>query len=285
MMRHLWAICKKEDILRVKWIHSYMIKHHCFWSMKLPTDSSWTLRKIFELRREGQQFIKVHVGNGRNTFLWYDNWHSLGPLYLRFGDRVVSLFGRSLNAKFSFIIHDGEWRWQRGRSDLVRDIIASTPHDLVPCMDRVDRVFWSLKANGCDSTKSAWSGIRSCAPEVDWFHMVWYPKSVPRWFFIQWIAILNRMSTKDRLSAWGVLNDRECRIFGLTLEAYVGLFLMLGIYIQKFNRAFPIVREVLSNLSYSNLASLPLSITFGKRGIIESFSILDMILLLLISIL
>ncbi|KAG5554069.1 hypothetical protein RHGRI_011815 [Rhododendron griersonianum] len=58
---------------------------------------------------------------------------------------------------------------------------------------------------------------------------------------------------------------------------------MLGIYIQKFNGAFPFVREVLSNLSYSNLASLPLSITFGRRGIIESFSILDMILLLLIS--
>lgn len=26
MMRHLWALCKKEDILRVKWVHAYVIK-------------------------------------------------------------------------------------------------------------------------------------------------------------------------------------------------------------------------------------------------------------------
>lgn len=82
MLRHLWALCKKEDILWVKWVHSYIIKSQCIWNMHLPTDSSWTLRKIFGLRDMGLRFIKSVVGNGKNTFLWLDNWHTLGPLFL-----------------------------------------------------------------------------------------------------------------------------------------------------------------------------------------------------------
>lgn len=26
MLRHLWALCKKQDTLWVKWVHSYIIK-------------------------------------------------------------------------------------------------------------------------------------------------------------------------------------------------------------------------------------------------------------------
>ncbi|KAI8531705.1 hypothetical protein RHMOL_Rhmol11G0156500 [Rhododendron molle] len=77
MLRHLWALCKKEDIFWVKWIHSYVIKNHCIWSMNLLTDSSWTLQKIFGLRSVGQKFILSKIGNGLSTFLWLDNWHTL----------------------------------------------------------------------------------------------------------------------------------------------------------------------------------------------------------------
>lgn len=76
------TVCNKDDILWVKWIHSYVIRDYCIWAMTLPSDASWTLRKIFGLRRVGQQsFIKSIVGNGLFTHLWLDNWHSLGPLY------------------------------------------------------------------------------------------------------------------------------------------------------------------------------------------------------------
>ncbi|XP_058181238.1 uncharacterized protein LOC131299675 [Rhododendron vialii] len=53
MLRHMWALCKEDDILWVRWVPAYVIKHSCFWSMKLPNDSSWTVRKIFGLRSVG----------------------------------------------------------------------------------------------------------------------------------------------------------------------------------------------------------------------------------------
>lgn len=83
MLRHLWAISKKADNLWVRWIHAYVIKHRNLWYMDPPNDSSWTIRKLFKLRSLGQPLIKHRIGNGNNTFVWLDNWHPLGPLYLR----------------------------------------------------------------------------------------------------------------------------------------------------------------------------------------------------------
>ncbi|KAI8559863.1 hypothetical protein RHMOL_Rhmol04G0208500 [Rhododendron molle] len=77
--------------------------------MGLPYYVSWTIRKVFQLREVCQPLIRYQIGNGASTFLWLDNWHPLGPLYKRFGVNVCCNIGRSLQAKVSTIIIDGEW--------------------------------------------------------------------------------------------------------------------------------------------------------------------------------
>ena len=42
--------------------------------MKLSHDHSWTLRKIFNMRRAIQPFIQSVVGDGMSIFLWLANW-------------------------------------------------------------------------------------------------------------------------------------------------------------------------------------------------------------------
>lgn len=118
-----------------------MIKSQCIWNMPLPADSSWTLRKIFGLRSLGQNFIKAVVGNGKDTFLWLDDWHTLGPLFQKFGSRVMFNLGRSLGAKLDSIIDNGRWRWPRSRNATIIEIVDSTTRDLIPMMDREDHVF------------------------------------------------------------------------------------------------------------------------------------------------
>ncbi|KAI8543253.1 hypothetical protein RHMOL_Rhmol08G0202800 [Rhododendron molle] len=107
--------------------------------MHIPADSSWTMRKIFGLRREGQQFIQTIVGNGEVTFLWWDNWHTLGPLFQKLGDRFAFNFGSSLNANVSPITDAGRWKWPRSRSVVIREIINGTAGNLLPAVDKVDR--------------------------------------------------------------------------------------------------------------------------------------------------
>lgn len=79
MLRHLWALCKKEDTLWVKWVHSYMIRDQNIWATKVPQDCSWTVRKLLKLRRVGQPFVKHIIGDGCNTFIWFDNWQPKAP--------------------------------------------------------------------------------------------------------------------------------------------------------------------------------------------------------------
>lgn len=64
MMQHLWALCKKADILWVKWVHSYIIKDQNFRFMKPPCDCSWTIRKLLKLTEVSQGFVKHVIGNG-----------------------------------------------------------------------------------------------------------------------------------------------------------------------------------------------------------------------------
>lgn len=116
MLKLLWALSRKADTLWVKWVHTYVIKEHNLWTMGLPYDVSWTIRKIFQLREVCQPLIRYQIGNEASTFLWLDNWHPLGPLYKRFGENVCSNIGRSLQAKVSTIIKDGDWFWPRPRN-------------------------------------------------------------------------------------------------------------------------------------------------------------------------
>ncbi|KAI8531931.1 hypothetical protein RHMOL_Rhmol11G0174500 [Rhododendron molle] len=224
MLRHLWALCKKEDILWVKWVHTYVIKHNCIWSMNLPGDSSWTMRKLFGLRRVGHQYIKAQIGNGENTFLWLDNWHNLGPLLLKYGDGVTTNLGRSLHAKVCSIIHNGSWRWHRSRSAIVRDIIANIDPTLLPHPANEDSVIWTLSPTGSYSAKSAWEALRSSVSEVGWYHLVWHKRYVPRWSFIQWVTILGRLNTRDRLMDWGIVHDSSCVLCLGNVESQAHLF-------------------------------------------------------------
>lgn len=42
-----------------------------------------------KLRDIANVFIKYKVGNGNSMWVWFDNWHSMGPLYKRYGDRII----------------------------------------------------------------------------------------------------------------------------------------------------------------------------------------------------
>lgn len=59
------------------------------------------------LKDIGQPLILYRIGNGLSMFLWFDNWHSLGPLYKRFGEEVVYDAGRSLQVRVSSIFSKG----------------------------------------------------------------------------------------------------------------------------------------------------------------------------------
>lgn len=59
---------------------------------------------------------------------------------------------------------------------------------------------------------------------VNRFYLVWYPKYIPRWAIIQWLAFKGRLATKDRLITWGVISSNQCILCNSGGESHSHLF-------------------------------------------------------------
>ncbi|XP_039017978.1 uncharacterized protein LOC120149160 [Hibiscus syriacus] len=70
-----------------------------------------------------------------------------------------------------------------------------------------------------------WDRIRERKDKVIWHRLIWFPAHVPKYSLITWMAILDRLSTKDRLARFGVMTDLGCRLCGAGLESRNHLFL------------------------------------------------------------
>lgn len=60
---------------------------------------------------------------------------------------------------------------------------------------------------------------------IDWFSVVWHKRQVSRWTFIQWVAILGGLSTRDRLANFilchGGLESHDHLFFGCVFAEQV----------------------------------------------------------------
>ena len=224
MLKHLWHLCADEEqSIWSCWVRSYLIRDRNFWQLKFPGDCSWTWRKILKLRSLARDKIKCVVGNGNSTSLWYDNWHPLGPFVSKFGNSFISASGLGEEAKVGAIIEGGDWNWPSGSSEW-QEIISAMPSDLKPNIAIRDRVIWLNAPSGKFSIKLAWDGIRSRSPVVNWHHLVWHSKSIPRHSFILWLAIRGRLSTQDHLYNHGIIQAVRCALCGEMEESLDHLY-------------------------------------------------------------
>ncbi|XP_013649980.1 uncharacterized protein LOC111201643 [Brassica napus] len=62
------------------------------------------------------------------------------------------------------------------------------------------------------SSTRTWDQIRERKAAVFWCKGVWFAQEVPRFSFIVWLAARNRLSTGDRMRAWGI--QQACVLCG-----------------------------------------------------------------------
>ncbi|XP_039014889.1 uncharacterized protein LOC120144737 [Hibiscus syriacus] len=58
--------------------------------------------------------------------------------------------------------------------------------------------------------KEVWDKIRIQRMKVCWHKLIWYPLHIPKHSFISWMALLNRLPTRDRLQKLGLCTDSTC---------------------------------------------------------------------------
>ncbi|GFZ12923.1 violaxanthin de-epoxidase-like protein [Actinidia rufa] len=92
-------------------------------------------------------YIANKMGNGKDIFMWFDNWHPLSPLLDHFGSCILLDSAYPRTAKLESFI----------------------------------RVSLGLRtSSGSFTINSAWDRWRSKQPQVEWSKLIWFPGNVPR---------------------------------------------------------------------------------------------------------
>lgn len=72
------------------------------------------------------------------------------------------------------------------------------------------------------SSNNTWNQIRCHKIKQRWSRLIWFSQNIPRFAFISWLAIKNRLSTGGRTRGWGLV--QHCRLCGEPNETRDHLF-------------------------------------------------------------
>jgi hypothetical protein len=184
-----------------------MLKRKSFWSVRIPQNCLWNWKKILKLRDIAKRFLRFEVGNGEHIHLWLDWWHLAGILLEQFGYRAIYDAQSSLEAKLAYVIQNGIWAWRPARSEALADIQArSFEVGLGSC----DKPIWDASRKKVYVCLETWEVLREKKQEVLWSKLVWFPLAIPKWAFILWLAMKDRLITGERMLKWGYQGNVQC---------------------------------------------------------------------------
>lgn len=142
------------------------------------------------------------------------------------GEQGTRYLGILRTAKACDATENSQWRMVGGRTRVFQDLIAKIQERPLPVSDLGPYiVLWKHDQGdykGFFSASRTWDQLRERREKVDWSIVVWFTQAVPRFSFITWLAIKNRLSTGDRMRVWGL--QQECLLSGEKNETRDHLF-------------------------------------------------------------
>lgn len=160
-------------------------------------------KKLLKMRDMAKSFHKMEVNNGKQTSFWYDNWSSLSCLKDLLSEGGSIALGIMENEMMEDVLL--RHRKRRHRIQILNEAEnkiekvkrRASQEDDVPLWKQYDNKF-----SRQFSTKKTWMCIRQPQPESSWSKGVWFPHSTPKYSFLMWVAIKNRLQLMDRILSW-----------------------------------------------------------------------------------
>ena len=78
--------------------------------------------------------------------------------------------------------------------------------------------------NGSYSIQEVYHGLLGAGQPVNWASFVWNRSSIPKARFILWLAVNDRLKSRDKLFALGLISTDVCPLCGLISESNTHLF-------------------------------------------------------------
>lgn len=226
-LKLIWRILSAPSSLWVNWVQQYLIRKGSIWSVKSTTSlGSWIWKKLLKYRDFAAPLHKVEVYNGSSTSFWYDCWSPLGRIYNMTRERGFIDLGIPLHSTVADVM--ATHRRKHHRSDTLNSIeeaIASQRQKGI--MATADIPLWRQKEDKFKphfNSKSTWKLTRDLQPTNRWYKSIWFTHSTPKYAFMAWLAIKNRLSTGDRTQHWNTGASVSCVFCQEPLETRNHLF-------------------------------------------------------------
>lgn len=88
------------------------------------------------------------------------------------------------------------------------------------------------------STKHTWNQIRRVQPRIEWYKGVWLSYSTPKYSFLVWLAMHNRLTTGDRMSMWNA-KINVLWYYGGIMRPFIFRMLLLISDLGKYYKRYP----------------------------------------------
>ena len=214
-LKLIWRIHSARNSLWVQWVQCYLIRKGSFWSIKETTSSgSWIWKKLLRLRAVAKQYFRMEVRSGQQTYFWYEAWSRLGRLQEVLGERGSIVLGIPASATVSEVL-DNHRRRRRSRH---RESIFNQVEDEIDALRldpsrEEDIPLWKQKEEvytNVFSTRKTWRLLRSARPVCEWAKGIWFQQSTPKFSFLVWVALHQRLQTCDRMTLWSTAVNPVC---------------------------------------------------------------------------
>ncbi|XP_056860006.1 uncharacterized protein LOC130494489 [Raphanus sativus] len=215
------------DSLWSKWVQTYLLKKKSFWEIKETTQiGSWIFKKLLKLREVAKSFHMKAVGNGKHTSFWYEKWSDLGVMYDLLGDRGVIDLGIRREATVEEVINNTRRRRRHRRSmfyEIEKELESIRSQQSNEAQDvHMWREITGFKTKF--SSHETWQLSREAGARVPWGKSIWFSQATPKFAFIAWLAMRDRLSTMDRISCWNQGVVTTCVLCKTTSETRNHLF-------------------------------------------------------------
>lgn len=221
-LRYVWLLFSDQYSLWADWNKNHHLRGENFWSVKESSRYSWIWNSLLKLRPLAETFIRCNVGNGRNTSFWYDFWTSLGPIIKSLGTNGPRDLRLPLNCSVAATANGEGWSLPAPRSDAALSLhihltIVQHPHSSLA----EDYYSWEMDDSNSRFYSSAktWGAIRPRNVTQDWVNSVWFKGNVLKHAFNMWVAHLDRLPTRQRLSSWGMNIPTYCCLCSASEES------------------------------------------------------------------
>ncbi|XP_056863946.1 uncharacterized protein LOC130511120 [Raphanus sativus] len=228
-LKLIWRLLSARASLWVKWIWKYLIRKGSFCSVKESSVlGSWMWKKLIKLRPLAQQLTRMEINSGSNTSFWLEKWSPLGVLIELTGDGGCMALGIPLNTTVERAIQI--YRTRRHRTPeyimIEQEIMKLKARGL---NDLEDDCLWK-RENGDFRlgfvTSHTWNLTRVHSAKVFWSKGIWIPEATPKFAFIAWVAMHNRLATGDRVIKWNPQANSTCWLCQNDFETRDHLFFM-----------------------------------------------------------